>query len=698
MARHRGREAQRWIAGILIAVVAAVSLVAIESSPPAQAAVASEFDPSYIISDLYFYDANAMSEAEIVGFLQARIGECQNENCLTVVKTNTTSRVPDQMCNGYQGADGETTASIIYQVQQSCGISAKVLLVTLQKEQSLVTNRGPTTATLDRAMGYACPDDPAKPGWCDPAYGGLYNQIFRAAWQFKRYSNPSGTSNYFTWYPVGGYSNVKYHPNDACGSSSLAIRNRATAALYYYTPYQPNSAALGNLYGTGDPCSSYGNRNFWRLYSDWFGSPTGSSLSPLGNFEVASASVDSAHFRGWAFDPEAADSITIHMYINNQWGGAFAASMPRPDVAVAYPSYGANHGFDFSVPIEDAATSFIACLYAINVGFGDNVNLGCRLLQKPTGPPIGNIDSAVRDGTTLTVAGWALDPDTSAPIQVATEINGVRTAVFAATASRSDVGLAYPGYGNAHGFNFDVQVPVGTNDFCVIGLNVRGGNDSSIGCKTISTATGPPIGNIDSASLMVPGRVTISGWVLDPDTSAPIDVHVYVDGRWGGSFPAGQERGDIARAFPGYGSAHGYSFELGVPGGRSKVCVYGINVLNGYNSLVSCSTVIGPTGSPFGNSESAALTQAGAVVTGWAIDPDSNQSIDVHVYVNGQWGGSYTADSVRPDVGAAYPIYGAAHGFAIPLVLAHGQNNICVYPINVGPGANGALSCRLVNF
>ena len=46
-----------------------------------------------------------------------------------------------------------------------------------------------------------------------------------------------------------------------CGTSSVYIQNQATAGLYNYTPYQPNAAALANLYGTGDSCSAYGNRN-----------------------------------------------------------------------------------------------------------------------------------------------------------------------------------------------------------------------------------------------------------------------------------------------------------------------------------------------------------------------------------------------------------------------------------------------------
>ena len=52
----------------------------------------------------------------------------------------------------------------------------------------------------------------------------------------------------------------------------MYIQNQATANLYIYTPYQPNAAALNNLFGSGDGCSAYGNRNFWRLFSDWFGS------------------------------------------------------------------------------------------------------------------------------------------------------------------------------------------------------------------------------------------------------------------------------------------------------------------------------------------------------------------------------------------------------------------------------------------
>ncbi len=141
----------------------------------------------------------------------------------------------------------------------------------LEKEQGLVTDDFPGSGQYRSATGYGCPDTAV----CDSQYYGFFNQVYNAALQFKRYA-ASPTS----WNHVAGRVNaVRYSPNAACGSSNVFIQNQATAGLYNYTPYQPNAAALANLYGTGDGCSSYGNRNFWRIYTDWFGSTiAGTSL------------------------------------------------------------------------------------------------------------------------------------------------------------------------------------------------------------------------------------------------------------------------------------------------------------------------------------------------------------------------------------------------------------------------------------
>lgn len=76
---------------------------------------------------------------------------------------------------------------------------------------------------------------------------------------------------YFQWFAPGKTWNIQYDVDRACGTSPVYVENKATSALYYYTPYQPNRASLAAGYGEGDSCSSYGNRNFYQYFTDWFG-------------------------------------------------------------------------------------------------------------------------------------------------------------------------------------------------------------------------------------------------------------------------------------------------------------------------------------------------------------------------------------------------------------------------------------------
>ena len=225
------------------------------------------FDPGKIISDSDFFAASSMSQSEIAEFIDSKVGSCRvGYTCLEDYTERTWNRASTQMCDAYVSSGVESAAKIIKKVATACGISPQVLLVLLQKEQGLVTHTWPSSWRFEKATGYACPDTAP----CDAQYYGFYNQVYNAAKQFKRYANPPGTSRFFTWYPVGSSSSVLLHPNVACGRSSLVIRNQATANLYYYTPYVPNKASLLSYSGTGDSCSSYGNRNFWRYFNSWF--------------------------------------------------------------------------------------------------------------------------------------------------------------------------------------------------------------------------------------------------------------------------------------------------------------------------------------------------------------------------------------------------------------------------------------------
>jgi LGFP repeat len=256
------------IGGLLSMVLAGVAFL-VTLPPSAEALSGSAFNPGLIISDSNFYDSNAMSESQIQSFLNAK---CAGGNCLNVVLSPSTTRVPTNMCPGtYTGAASETSAAILYKVQRACGISAKVLLVTLQKEQGLVTLANPSAAKLQKAMGYACPDTSV----CDSQFYGFFNQVYSAASQFKRYGlRTADNVSFRTKFQIGIPYPIQYNPNPSCGTLSVTVQNKATTALYYYTPYTPNGPALANLSGVGDSCSAYGNRNFWVYYNNWFGDPT----------------------------------------------------------------------------------------------------------------------------------------------------------------------------------------------------------------------------------------------------------------------------------------------------------------------------------------------------------------------------------------------------------------------------------------
>ena len=203
-----------------------------------------------------------MSRTEVQSFLDEHGGDCTGTGCLKNRTFDTTDQPDDRYCDGYDGAKGETAATIIDKSSRSCGISQKVLLTVLQKEQQLVTASKPTDFQFKAAMGLSCPDD----NDCDPQYAGFFRQVYGAAHRYRYYVRHEASYGYH----VGKLNFVRFHPNTGCGGANVVIGNKATALLYIYTPYQPNEAALAAGAGEGDSCSSYGNRNFSIIYRGWF--------------------------------------------------------------------------------------------------------------------------------------------------------------------------------------------------------------------------------------------------------------------------------------------------------------------------------------------------------------------------------------------------------------------------------------------
>ena len=271
--RHRHAPAGRATRLLLVLALLVTGLVAVTgvtATPPAEAADNSQFRPGNIISDSVFFDTSTMSEAQIQSFLEAQGAKCTSAYCLKQVNVISVNKAADAFCAGYSSPGYEKPSTIIWKVAQSCGVNPQVILVMLQKEQGLITTTTPTEGKLRAAMGMGCPDTAA----CDAQYYGFANQVYAGIRQMRVYE----LSGRYTWNRPGTTVNVRFHPNAACGTSPVFIENQATANLYYYTPYQPNAASLAAGAGTGDGCSSYGNRNFFRFFTDWFGTTQGGAV------------------------------------------------------------------------------------------------------------------------------------------------------------------------------------------------------------------------------------------------------------------------------------------------------------------------------------------------------------------------------------------------------------------------------------
>jgi hypothetical protein len=694
------RRVRTWVARFAVFLVAAATLVALPAtvapSPSADAAVGSDFTAGNIIDDAVFYNSSAMDANAVQSFLNARVSTCASGvTCLKDYRQTTDNRPADKYCNGYTGRANESAAQIIDNVARSCGISQQVLLVLLEKEQGLVSSRSPSAWNYSAATGQGCPDTAP----CDSATAGFFYQVYYAGRQYEIYRlNPT------LWgYQAGRWNNILYSPyaDRNCGSARVFIENQATAALYIYTPYTPNAAALNNMYGTGDACSSYGNRNFWRLFTDWFGSThvPANPDGPFGIVEGVTARPGSFEVSGWAIDPNSADPIAVHVYVGDV-GTATTASIARSDVGASYPSFGARHGFSVTVPAVSEGANNV-CVYGINVGAGGNSVLKCTTVTAMTGSPVGAVESVTGVEGGVDVSGWALDPDTADPIGVHVYVDSVGTALTA-NSTRGDVATVYPAYGASHGYGQTIPAAAGTHNVCVYGINVAFGTNVQLGCRTVTVPVAvdrgrTPVGVLEGVTAK-DTTVTASGWSLDPDTTLPIKVRLEAGGV-STTVTANSSRSDVGAAYPGYGNSHGFSGQLTLKPGRAEVCAYGVNTGTGGDTKLGCKTVVVTLPdfkrAPIGVLEAVTVKGTTATVSGWALDQDVVDPVALHIYV-GSRGAAYSANKSRADVGAIYPIQGADHGFAESISVPSGRSDVCVYAINNGDGGNALLGCRTI--
>lgn len=239
----------------LFAVSALVALLLGVASPfsvRAQSAAEAGFSINTVITDDQMNDYLSMSAGRIQEFLNSQTG---------ILKT-------------YVATDGRTAAQVIYDAAQASQISPKVLLVTVQKESSMITKSIFNTDAYSGSSQYYL-DWITFYGWCDTCSTGLdkgfINQINATAAAFRRYLNliaSSGTS-ISGWGPTvtksvpclaSDYNNGRQICTPGT-NIDITPTNAATSALYTYTPHPGGNYAFWKIW-------KMFNFNMRRVYPD----------------------------------------------------------------------------------------------------------------------------------------------------------------------------------------------------------------------------------------------------------------------------------------------------------------------------------------------------------------------------------------------------------------------------------------------
>jgi hypothetical protein len=290
---------------------------------------------------------------------------------------------------------------------------------------------------------------------------------------------------------------------------------------------------------------------------------------------------------GWAIDPDTGSSVRVDAYVDNV-GVSLTANLSRPDVGKAFAGYGDNHGFSASLPTTPGRHQ--VCLYAIDTtNAATHTDLGCRTMTALSGLPYGSLDTVTATPGHFSVGGWAIDPDTGSPVRVDAYVDNVGVSLTA-NLSRPDVGKAFAGYGDDHGFSASLPTTPGKHQVCLYAIDTtNSATHTDLGCRTMTALSGSPYGALDSV-MPTSGGYTYSGWAIDPDTAQPISVRVAVDSA-STTVVAGGTRNDVGKVYPVYGSQHGYSGTVSASAGSHKVCVYGLNLNAGSDTLLGCKVV-----------------------------------------------------------------------------------------------------------
>ena len=265
-------------AKVFCAVLFLLVVMFFVKSPRAYAA----YDGARLIDNNVFLDSNSMSAPTIQQFLVDKGGGLASRSFVLTCGSPGDAATRQAYIN-FNAPCGQTVsaANIIYYAAQIYGVSPRVILATMQKEQSLTTAANPTDWQVDQAMGYGCPDS----GGCGAS--SFFYQIDNGTWALRYHYERA--NNNTTWWNSGGNvcggatlyrstglyagATVTFKDEAGVGYATYTLANAATASFYCYTPHAYNNPqGLYDLPAFGTTGMYYsGSYNFVLWYERWFG-------------------------------------------------------------------------------------------------------------------------------------------------------------------------------------------------------------------------------------------------------------------------------------------------------------------------------------------------------------------------------------------------------------------------------------------
>ena len=352
---------------------------------------------------------------------------------------------------------------------------------------------------------------------------------------------------------------------------------------------------------------------------------------PLSNLDIIETTETGIRVKGWAYDPDyEAQPVPLRVEVKRINGSAYKTMNVTANLP--YNGNNGNHGFDTTIPIENADT-YVISIFAGDLTDDGETQVGSTATKTFIGnSPISYLDAYTAQEKGFRIRGWAYDPDSpteSIPVRVEvkrTDGTTYKTETVSANILRSDVNNAKGITGN-HGFDATVSVPkAGNYTIELYACDLTKNADSQIGStKTLRIVGSKPVSSLEVCEESN-GGIRIKGWAYDPDEPGeklPIRVVIKYanDAEYTTKdMTTDDVREDINNA-KGISGCHGFSTSIPVSAGTYKVSVFAYDLTEDGDVQVGTTTTLTFNGTVWVNEESEEVTlMDGNIVTGTGGD------------------------------------------------------------------------------